>query len=229
MGDIVGNSSVMPYFLEPIDYPNGFPFNGIGFVRTTRSTGGVTSASGIVVGRNLVLTSAHVIHDYKSGLGDAQQINFYAGYNYNGSSLDSSSATAYYVSSGWNESEDINYDWAVIELDESMDSNLVSVLPCQAMSNVQYVMTVGYPATFHGEMGAAQGISEGVVFYQDSLYMRTTAEGDRGSSGGAFLDINGGDFIVVGITSGANGLGQLGGPRINSTIVNLINSYNSSH
>ena len=230
IGDIVNNPSITPYFLEPIDYPNEFPFNGIGFIRTTRSTGNVTTASGIVVGRNLVLTSAHVIHDYQSGYGDARQIDFYAGYDYNGNSLDSSSATAYYVSTGWNESEDINYDWALIELSDSMNSSLVSVLPCQVKSMLnKTVMTVGYPSTFHGGSGASQGISEGEVFYQTSLYMRSRAEGDYGSSGGAFLDINDGNFVVVGVTSGGNALGQLGGPRINSTIVNLINSYNSSH
>ncbi len=153
----------------------------------------------------------------------------YVGQNGSGNRIASSTATSYFVSGFWNpsSSDDIVNDWALIKLRTSMDPTRTSILPCAIRSMAgKTIMVSGYGSE-DGKLDDYQNISEGTVKSDDGYSLITNAEGRKGISGSPMLDITNFDNTVVGIVSVKDRFNHVAGPKICTSMINLINSFNS--
>ena len=217
-----------PFFLDPVDQVDIYPSCAIGLLRIKFEGGIETEATGFLVADDLVLTAAHCVQQYTNGYGNATSIYFYPGYDAVGSYPASSKAHAYYVSIGWGESMNSEYDWALLKLSIPVGSK-VGIIPCRVESSMtgKNVMVIGYPEWDHIDVGNGriQGVSEGKVVEDNGVLMRTQAEGRLGTSGGPILDIENWNFTAVGVVSGKNIFNHVSGPKITTTVVNLIKNH----
>lgn len=219
--------NVSPQFLEPIDSPEYPPFNGIGYLYIEHDSGAVTGGTAFLVGKNLALTAAHCVDD--PSYGNVTYMCLYVGQNGSGNRIASSTATSYFVSGFWNpsSSDDIVNDWALIKLRTSMDPTRTSILPCAIRSMAgKTIMVSGYGSE-DGKLDDYQNISEGTVKSDDGYSLITNAEGRKGISGSPMLDITNFDNTVVGIVSVKDRFNHVAGPKICTSMINLINSFNS--
>lgn len=222
------NANVSPFFLDPVDWVGEYPFSAIGLLSIDYEGGKGGYGTGFLVADNLVLTAAHNVQIYEEGYGNATKINFYAGFDYEGNCVASSKARAYYVSIGWTDSMSADYDWALLKLSTPIGSE-AGTFPCKVESSLlnKNIMSIGYPSdpVFISDKGCTQGVSEGKVISDNGLLIRTLAEGNEGCSGGPIFDISDGNFTVVGVVSGGNIFDHIAGPKITTTVINLIRNY----
>lgn len=222
--------STSPLFLEPIDSPDEPPFNGIGYLYIEHDSGITTHGTAFLVGKNLALTAAHCVDD--ASYGNVTHMYLYVGLNGEGNRLAASAASSFYVSSFWDDSSSgvSEYDWALIKLRTSMDSTRTSILPCAVRPmKGKTVMVSGYGSE-NGGLDDYQNISEGTVTSDNDWLLNTTAEGRGGMSGSPMFDMENFDNTVVGIAAGTRRINNwLSGPKINTTIVNLVNDFNSKN
>lgn len=218
-------ADILPYFLEPIDSAEYYPFSAIGMLIVTFEGGTICESTGFVVANDLVLTAAHCVQEFSEGYGNAKSIYFYAGYDYDGSYVGSSKASAYYVSPGWTEKMNEEYDWALLKLSTPI-GNSTGILSCKITDSIigKSIMTSGYADGFdYDDGGASQGVSEGEVVEDNGVFIRTSSEGEKGCSGCPILDIENWDMTVVGVASDSDVWGHICGPKITRSMITLIN------
>lgn len=91
------------------------------------------------------------------------------------------------------------------------------------------IMLSGYGSE-DGTLDYMQNISEGVVTSDDGRFLKTGADGAQGISGAPMFDLTNFSYSVVGIAvAGARPSGNVCGPKINTTMINLINNFNSNY
>lgn len=117
-------------YREIISDTSKFPYNIIckvvGF-----SAEGAEGGSGIIIGRNLLLTAAHCVFDYDNG--DEIYRNWVAHPGYNGKAVTKYSGwKSVYYSEAWFTTHDQSYDWALCVLEENLGDYVGYVAPAQA-------------------------------------------------------------------------------------------------
>ncbi|MBS6397483.1 MAG: trypsin-like serine protease [Clostridiales bacterium] len=218
-------SNAVPFFLEPIDYAEGYPFSAIGKLSITYENGKKGAGTAFVVADNLVLTSAHCVYDYYNGNGAATKMHFQAGYNQDGSFIATSEASTFYCSSGWTELQDYAYDWALVKLKNPMGS-ATGIIPCKVISSPvgTTVMVSGYGNSEEYD-GRVQLISEGTVTSASNGKLVFNADSLGGMSGSPVMSLDDPNLAAIGILSGTTVSGNTSGPCMNTVITNLIRNY----
>lgn len=215
-------NTVSPAVLEPLDSPEYFPFNAIGYLTIEFDSGQRTYATAFVVGRSLLLTAAHTVKD--ENYGTAVSMTFYAGHYMDHRFLDSANATAYYVPESWDGKGTFSpeYDWAFLKLNKQMDTQKVGILTCKVKDmKGKLVFISGYGA---GEetTDRDQWVSEGTVLNDDIYVIETDAEGEKGTSGAPMIDFSDPDCSVVGIATAINFKKHIVGPKISHSLISSV-------
>jgi V8-like Glu-specific endopeptidase len=167
------------------------PWRCIGLV-VAESESGVSTGTGFLIGRNLVLTNAHCTLD-ETGEAPSTRIMFFA------NRVDGVPSNAVHVNRVWRGTESLSQnpwaDWAVMRL----DSNLGDDLGWLELSTeqVEEAMLVGYSGDYREQLTPAvspcslhEGFA-GVLFHD--------GDSTRGSSGGPIIVEKDGDTVVVGL------------------------------
>lgn len=116
---------------EPIDFASYYPYSAIGRLEITFPNGS-GYGTGFVVSNDLVLTAGHNVELKRMG-GSATKLIFKAGLHIE-SYIASANATAIYIPTQWKQSEDPNWDWALLRLDKSIGSK-TGCINCRVEGN----------------------------------------------------------------------------------------------
>ncbi len=186
--ELVTDTSSMPYsaIVQIIAYfPDGNSFLGSGFL----------------IGENDVLTAAHVLYDDDHG-GLATEVIVTPGLDGDTKPFGEIHAVELAVPEGWKDSEDNDYDYAVIGLESAAGYGAgwftYSSLPDAQFADLLY--TAGYPGDHGGEN---QYLSSGTVDYTYSniYYFDDDLDLIPGQSGGPLFSSDNDAYNVVGVVS----------------------------
>lgn len=194
--------------------------------------------TGFMVGPNILVTAGHVVYgdvtdkdSWDNGVNDpvfADIVEIYCGAD---SALDLNDSYKYYAKakvvniskSYYNNSNNFNYDWAVIELDRNIgeQTGWYDIISNWFIDNSN-IFSYGYPGDKpRGTMWEAHGKMTSKTTYQYDFNI-DAYPGQSGSP--VFMTNDFGDTYVCGILAWeSNNIN--GGTRINSFIYHYINSY----
>lgn len=117
-------------YREIVSDTSKFPYNIICKI-VKYSADGLKGGSGILIGRNLLLTAAHCVFDEKNGDEIFRNWVAFPGYN-NGPITASSGWASVYYSEAWLSTHDSSYDWALCVLEKNLADDIGYVAPAQA-------------------------------------------------------------------------------------------------
>ncbi|MBI4581537.1 MAG: trypsin-like serine protease [Planctomycetes bacterium] len=185
-----------------------FPWSAIGLLEARWYTTGplyqVSSGTGALIGRSVVLTAGHCIYDPDRGWAD--QVIFIPGKNGDDEPFGRAYSTHTVSQRAWVEDQDARYDLAMIVLDEPLGEQTghmeIAVQPTSFFIN-RNLNTAGYP----GEERPAgyQYLSSGpAIDVQDGL-IRDTMDSEPGQSGSPvwYYEPEGEVRRLVGVLSGS--------------------------
>lgn len=222
-----------------IENSNAFPYFATGLIRYLYKNENddlkETNCTGFLQGPNVLVTSAHnVFGDFKDdNIGNSTFVNdiyFYPGRNknytpYTVKGVSISIPREYY------EEEDLNYDWAVIELE--YDVGNYTGWYGKIGNWYEYnsdVYSYGYPINKNNQMYYAPGKLKGKTNY---IY-KTTIDFTEGQSGSPlFMTGSDGNTYVCGIMSYDFGIGNIefhiAATKFNTFVFHYLNSYVASN
>ena len=204
----------MPTTLEYVQSASSYPFSAIVSISVTYSSGHSTRGTGVVVGKNDVLTSAHVVDD-SSQLGRVTSIEVTPGTTFGAEPFGRFMANhrihkSYQITDdGTNSLAEVRNDYAILSVDGpppigdvtgwfGIRSNAVS-------ANGTFLNMAGYPSGYQNggplDMVRASGteyLRNGVIEHN---YGAETGTSWAGASGSPYYLYTGGDRYVVGIHS----------------------------
>lgn len=196
------------------------PYSAVGILIVTWPNGTRSSGTAAVIGRNDILTAAHVIYSPADG-GWATRIEGYFGADYNKfiEGLDSSTftyqlrgGTFRYTIDAWGSSvfttsdavagritpAQAQYDVAVIGVSVPIGDSTGTLRLDAGFNTAQTFTQVGYPAGSTGMMTGTVAVTRDSTY---EVYTAATSELGSGSSGGPLLTSGG---LVVGVKSTAS-------------------------
>ena len=236
--------------VEPLNFlvsnPKVSPYNGTGAIIGYFDLNGDgvydynSQGTAVLIGSTTLLTAGHVLYvDFPiDGVGNPvfpDEVLFFPG-------MESASEITYGVkfSAGaisiqreYFESEDLNYDWCLVELRETPDS---SYYRADLMGNwSEYsnssVYTFGYPSNKNGQMWCSTGSIQGDK--NDCVFDSNLKVSSGNSGGGVFVDRNNGTKLI-GIVSHSYYTGfifeeqHIGLVKVNSLIYGFFRSFVTS-
>lgn len=202
-----------------IDYSNS------GVVRITSSIG---QGSGFIVDDNLILTAAHVVYG-------ATNVS-YTLFNANGTPEATYSAASYHVPSNYISGSEVDYDYALIVVNQDLSDYRVinlGVARDKLKNNItssvylNYASKLGIYVTGYVSNTGYTGIGNLANNYLTNTlvqYNTDTVPGESGSP--VYVKTSSGDMIAIGVHRGvgvANSYNQ--GKRINTDVIHFI--YNN--
>ena len=202
-----------------IDYSNS------GVVRITSSIG---QGSGFIVDDNLILTAAHVVYG-------ATNVS-YTLFNANGTPKATYSAASYHVPSNYISGSDVDYDYALIVVNQDLSDYRVinlGVARDKLKNNItssvylNYASKLGIYVTGYVSNTGYTGIGNLANNYLTNTlvqYNTDTVPGESGSP--VYVKTSSGDMIAIGVHRGvgvANSYNQ--GKRIDTDVIHFI--YNN--
>lgn len=212
ISDTTGSPQRNVCFIE-VHFPDGFEGRG----------------TGTLVNFDVVLTAGHIIYQPEHG-GYANYIWVVPGmYDYVTRPLGSAQCSGKIAApSGWINSHNYNYDWAVFKLTKSFDTyQLYGYYKDNSVEINREVVTYGYPYDVGTQMMSCTGKVLSATDYTMNIN-NDTAEGD---SGGAVIDKGLGYLVAVSSTMHKNGFGI---PdyntvvKINQTVVDAIKALSAN-
>ena len=214
---------------SPVSNTTGSPQRNVCFIEVRFPDGFEGRGTGTLVNFDVVLTAGHVIYQPDHG-GYAEYIWVVPGmYDYVTWPLGTASCNGKIAApSGWINSHNYNYDWAVFKLTKSFDTyQLYGYYKDNSVEMDRTVVTYGYPCDYGTRMMTCEGKVLSATDYTMNIN-NDTAEGD---SGGAVIDKDLGYLVAVSSTMHKNGWGI---PdyntvvKINQTVVNAIKALSAN-
>lgn len=189
--------------LDEEDYTK-FPYRTICLVHALYDfnndgiTDSISIGTGVLVAPSTILTAAHVIFDNSRGIW-SYTVEVYPGGHKNSSGTIVAPYGKFhsvYVTRGNNyETNDSADDWAIIDLNDDIGSEIGYMGVSSELSNGDTVRLYGYHGDYDSRLGYGPGTTSGVSTYK----FRHNCDAIAGSSGGP---ITRGSTTVVGIHSG---------------------------
>lgn len=206
--------------LQRVSDVNVFPYNTI--CRVNHVGGG---GSGVLVGKNILITAAHVVYDDNNN----PYANWVAqaGFNTNHSLADSGWSQVYYYEN-WMSNHSWQYDIAICVLNENIGEQVgfmgFQYLGDSILSNLPGVTAVGYPEERDASMH--QYYSKGNVKSTANSYFTTDCYTSKGMSGGPMINDETG--FVLGVVQGTDVFStSQRTSRITSDLFSLLSSLRS--
>lgn len=207
----------------------GSPQRNVCFIEVHFSDGFEARGTGTLVNFDVVLTAGHVIYQHNHG-GYATSIEVVpAMVNYISRPLPASKCngkTA--MPSGWINSHNYNYDWAVFKLTKSYDTyQLYGFYKDNSVEVNRTVVTYGYPCDSETNMMSCTG----KVLSATDYTMNINNDMAQGDSGGPIIDESSGYLVGVFSTMHKNGFGipdYNTAVKINQTVVNAIKAISNN-
>ena len=204
-----------------VDYSNS------GVVKITTSSG---QGSGFIVDDNLILTAAHVVYD-KTNIS-------YTLFNVNGTAIATYSAASYHVPSNYISSDQINYDYALIVVNQDLsDYRTINLgvardkLKDNTASSVylNYASKLGIYVPGYVSNTGYTGIGNLANNYLTNTlvqYNTDTVPGESGSP--VYVKTSSGDMIAIGVHKGVGVSNQFNrGKRIDTDVIHFV--YNNPY
>lgn len=198
----------------------------------------VSRSSSSLVGPNLLLTAAHCVYadETDDGLYNPAFCNKFTAY-FVGKYISNSKsencykyhaqATSIHIPIEYYESEDSNYDWAIVELDTALGNILgYNTLLPNWYENGHSITSYGYPSDkCHNDNNYTQlWKTSGKLTGSTTYEYQTDAYSFKGQSGSPLLaNINSKEYVVGILTRGNDSVTSF--VRITDLIYNYINSY----
>ena len=204
---------------------NVYPYSTICHLDVYYNNGTVVQATGTLIGKNIVATSGHLV--YRPDLGWTIGIKVTPG----GRRGNAVGAWGTYVSTvkGWVDYADIDYDYAVIEIDSNLGNSrgYMGYQSYSLNSSLSYktIYNYGFPVEKTGNQSATMWYSDnGTITNVYSRYVHHTADTTGGHSGSPIVLSTAYDQIVaihsMELNSTANGA-----TRVTSAVVSFFNSF----
>ncbi len=175
------------------------PYRNVCQLTVTYSDGSVAVASGTLVYFNVLLTAGHVV--YSHGHGWATRIDVTPGRKGRELPLGSTWATSMTTSNNWINDRNYDYDWAIVDLQNSFSTwQLYACYQNASVATGRSVQAIGYPSD-------ASNNGYNYYMYEDTnvvtaatdLHFDGIYDMTPGESGGAIIDVKTG--YLVGIIS----------------------------
>lgn len=196
-----------------LSFVNFSPYRNMCVIRSTFPNGTIMESSGILISKNLVLTSAHGVYDHENG-GAAKNVTIGLGTYFTGSEKVVQSGTqnwkAAYLKRGWTENQLCKYDWALVELSQhTLTYEKCGYVPDiskakgKAIRLIGYLVTKGVGATaFKYSTGEITGTTNFITTpEQIKDTWKLSANTIGGMSGGPIIEHSNG--VVIGVIKGA--------------------------
>lgn len=231
-----GISALTSSSLNKVQNTEDSPYRNVCYILAQYSDGHLSHSTGVLVGFNLVLVSAHGVYDNEHG-GFATSITVAPGayLDSNGNlqmPLGSAQNTGIRAPSGWVNSKKDSYDWALVGLNRSFTTYQIYGYAKDYTQAVNRNITImGYPQGGDGiyySSGTITGTTDGASNISNRGLWTTSATSQAGMSGGPVIDEATG--AVIGIVKGeANNifgmsLGNVSVP-LTELVINTIKSY----
>lgn len=202
------SSNYVAPFNFKVSNPKVSPFNGTGVLIGTFDLNGdglsdyISQGTAVLVGPTTLLTAGHVLYCDLSADGVdnpvfADEVYFFPG-------IDSSdelsygvnfSAGAFSIQREYYESQDIDFDWGLVELRETPDSIYHRATMMGNWSEYDSpVYTFGYPSDKNGQMWCSKGSVQ--ADKNDFVFDSNLNVTNGNSGGGVFVDRNNGTKLV---------------------------------
>lgn len=212
------------------------PYRNVCYILAQYSDGHISHSSGILVGFNLVLVSAHGVYDDKHG-GFAKSVTVSPGayLDANGKlvqPLGSANKTGIRAPSGWINLKNDAYDWALVGLDKSFTTYQIYGYAQDYTKAINRNITImGYPQnadSIYYSKGRITGTTDGASDASHVGLWTTSATSQSGMSGGPVIDeatgavigiIKGEAYNIIGISKGNVSV------PFTEFVVNTIKSY----
>lgn len=188
------------------DASNTFPYSAVAYIEATFADGSRVSGTGALVGRNDVLTAAHVIYDEQWGAAESVSVmlgrdGFSLPYgSFEAAGLDYFELNA--TSPGFLSQSESEYDLALVSLAEAVGDETGWFALGDFASGEQYHVT-GYPGVYRDALGPRLMEDTGFSYLMRGfdLVALDSFEINPGNSGGPVWYSDGNGPVVVGAVS----------------------------
>ncbi|MBA8770796.1 trypsin-like serine peptidase [Staphylococcus coagulans] len=156
------------------------PYRQVVLLNMTFPDGKTYIGSGTMVGDNAVLTAGHNV--YSKGVGFATKITVYAGVNGQNYEIGKAESKKLMTLKQWQDSEDSNYDMALITLDSDLGKKTGTLSVTSNMNVNEPIETSGFPGDKGGNVQyRANGVIKDLTEH-NIHYLMDTNPGQSGSS-----------------------------------------------
>ena len=188
---------------EPVDDTESYPWSTVAKVYSRFPDGSWLEGSAVMVGPDDALTAGHVIHDTERG-GWADRVEVVPGFNLGDEPFGVHLAEDLRSLAGWTESQDFDFDIALIDLEDDVGDEtgwlgLSSATDNALLDNV--LNTAGYPADLEEGLGMWFAADYAADVDATSIYLDRHLDAAGGQSGSGLWLKDGDDRLVVGVLS----------------------------
>lgn len=180
--DSLDNDSIInPQYLlgnwDAINPATGGQYRNTVFILVTAPNGSSHAGTGFMIGPSAVATAAHVVYNTNFG-GDnyIESGKVYPAFADGSTPYGSAAITEIVLYNAWTEDHDIEYDWAIIELNSNIGNNVGWLgLKYQSDSyNGTSISINGYPSTVNGNLNRIMYRSDGTITGSYTRLLRST-------------------------------------------------------
>ncbi|MCD7711434.1 MAG: trypsin-like serine protease, partial [Firmicutes bacterium] len=158
------------------------PYSAICYVESTWSDGSVSCGTAFIIYSDVALTAAHMVYD--ADLGEwAEEVKLWPGkdgYGFWNNPYGTTTASNMVVSKSWTSSEADDYDWAILDLEDSIGDETGWFGISTSVSSGTSVTISGYPYDYRYYQYKMSGTLSSVET-RKLYYSIDTSEGQSGS------------------------------------------------